>query len=149
MQKLKEELSEIGKKEITLREELRKIRNSNLAHEEAPMIVDTIHRDMTLLQQKKKKLEKIINGKGVKKTLGTAIVLVSVNGDKDKKMEVIITEEDLAETITVAEDIYIVSAKCPLFNAIKTAKKNDLVILKRETKGRETTTFIRVVEKSF
>ncbi len=144
-----EKLQEIENREKNLRQQLKDARNQNLALDEVPMVVGEINRELLFLNHKKQKTMQEISNSGVSKTLGTATVLISVNGDEDKEMKVVIAEENIPEIIVGINNTFVVSKECPLFNAIKTAKEDDLVIMTKELKGKKITTFIRVVEKSF
>ncbi len=142
-------LEYLTQKEEVLKQELKKIRNSNLAPEERPMALDEIHCELSLLKKKRQKVEeKISNDKAIEKVIGTAVIVISVNGDEDKRMEIIVVDEN-KEEITTINNIYIVSKVCPLFRAIEKAKKNDLIVIEKEHKGKKITTIIKVEEKNF
>lgn len=142
------DLNRIERREEELRKELKKIRNSNLAPEERPMAIDTVHCELSLLKKKKKIQEK--NGKkAIKKVIGTSTVVVSVNGDDDKRMDIIIVDEEDDALLDAPNNVYIISKRSPLYMAIKDAKENDLVIIDREHRGRKLTTIIKIEAKSF
>ncbi len=142
-----EEINKITEKEKELRKKLGEIRNQNIPLYELPLALEEIYCNLALLKRDKEKIKEELNGNGIKKITGSVVVQMSVNGGEDKKIKIVVGADDLKESI-ITDEMYVVTKQCPLLNAIKNAKKNDLVVIKTESKGRKITTIIKIEENN-